>query len=404
MEKQSAKKRILVVDDQPTNIKVLGNCLMDDYTIQVAINGEDALKIIDSANKPDLILLDIMMPGMNGYEVCRKLKKNPETRHIPVVFVTAMNEDCDEEMGLKLGAVDYIAKPANPAIIRARIRTHLELKEHRDRLEAMVERRTDELRETLAVLQAKKEAELSQAAKIHSGRLAALGEMATAMAHEINQPLNAISLVVQGWQMLKKRDLLTSEKMFSDIDVVHRSISRIAKLIDHVRTLGHSDGEIVDVDLREVLQNAMSLCRLQFVNSDIELDVTIPDDLPLVRAVSTEIEQVVLNVLNNARQAVEDYRENSGRDEYQPRIEIIGGFDEQTVSLAIRDNGGGVPPEITDFIFDPFYTTKRKGRGTGLGLSISSQIMAKFNGELSLENDPGKGACFTASLPVGGGD
>jgi C4-dicarboxylate-specific signal transduction histidine kinase len=400
METYFIKKRILVVDDQPTNIKVLGNCLMDDYTIQVAINGEDALKIVNGDNPPDLILLDIMMPGMNGYEVCRILKKDRKTCNIPIIFVTAMNEDCDEEMGLKLGAVDYIAKPANPAIIRARVKTHIELKEHRDKLEAMVEKRTGELMETLAVLQAKKEAELSQAAKIHSGRLAALGEMATAMAHEINQPLNAISLVVQGWKMLQKRDLLTSEKMFGDINVVQRSIERIAKLIDHVRTLGHSDGKIVDVDLHEVLNNALSLCRLQFVNKDIELILDIPDNVPLVRAVSTEIEQVVLNVLNNARQAVEDYRQNSGQEEYLPRAEISVGFDEKNVTLAIKDNGGGVPPEITESIFDPFYTTKPQGRGTGLGLSISSQIMAKFNGELTLDNYPGKGAIFIVTMPV----
>lgn len=401
MDEQSVRKKVLVVDDQPTNIKVLGNCLMDDYTVQVAINGDDALKLVNGNNPPDLILLDIMMPGMNGYEVCRILKKNKKTCGIPIIFVTAMNEDCDEEMGFQLGAVDYIAKPAIPAIIRARVKTHLELKEHRDKLESMIERRTNELKETLAILQARKEAELSQAAKIHSGRLAALGEMATAMAHEINQPLNAISLVVQGWRMLQGRDLLTSEKMFGDIDVVQGSVERIAKLIDHVRTLGYSDGDIVDVDLHEVLNNALSLCRLQFDNKDIELKMDIPDNVPLVRAVSTEVEQVVLNVLNNARQAVEDYRENRSRDGYIPWVKILVGFDEHRVAITIKDNGGGISPEIVESIFDPFYTTKQQGQGTGLGLSISSQIMAKFKGKLILENFPGEGAAFVITLPLG---
>ncbi len=400
MKKNSEKKRILVVDDQPTNIKVLGNCLMGDYVIQVATNGEDALDIVNSENVPDIILLDIMMPGMNGYEVCRRLKQNKKTRNIPIIFVTAMNEDCDEEKGLKLGAVDYIAKPTNPAIIKTRVKTHLELKEHRDKLEALVEKRTDELKETLAILQAKKEAELSQAAKIHSGRLAALGEMATAMAHEINQPLNAINLVVQGWQVLQHRELLTREKMFEDIDLVQRSVERISKLIDHVRTLGHTDGEIVDIDLHEVLDNALSLCLSQFINDEIELKINTLDNIPRVKGIATEIEQVILNILNNARQAVEDYRKNRDQENFQPKVEIFVKFDKQTVNLAIEDNGGGVPPNITEFIFDPFYTTKKKGRGTGLGLSISSQIMTKFNGEITLENHPGNGAAFIVSLPV----
>ena len=400
MKKNSAKKRILVVDDQPTNIKVLGNCLMSDYVIQVATNGEDALDIVNSENIPDIILLDIMMPGMNGYEVCRRLKQNKKTRNIPIIFVTAMNEDCDEEKGLKLGAVDYIAKPTNPAIIKTRVKTHLELKEHRDKLEALVEKRTDELKETLAILQAKKEAELSQAAKIHSGRLAALGEMATAMAHEINQPLNAINLVVQGWQVLQHRELLTREKMFEDIDLVQRSVERISKLIDHVRTLGHTDGEIVDVDLHEVLDNALSLCLSQFINDEIELKLHPLDNIPRVQGITTEIEQVILNILNNARQAVEDYRKSNKQEGYQPKVEIFVKIDKQTVNLAIKDNGGGISPNITEFIFDPFYTTKKKGRGTGLGLSISSQIITKFNGEITVENHPGNGVAFIVSLPV----
>ncbi|RLC08231.1 MAG: diguanylate cyclase response regulator [Deltaproteobacteria bacterium] len=135
MSKRPQKQRIMIVDDARENIKALGQVLRPDNTISFAFNGETALKIANSDNPPDLILLDIMMPGMNGYEVCMQLKANDKTQNIPVIFITAMSEVEDETKGLDIGAVDYITKPFNRAIVKARVRTHLELKRHRDMLE-----------------------------------------------------------------------------------------------------------------------------------------------------------------------------------------------------------------------------------------------------------------------------
>lgn len=396
MGQEETKRKILIVDDQTINIRFLGNVLKDAYTIMGAISGEDALRIIDSGNLPDLILLDIIMPGMNGHELCRHLKNKEQTRHIPIIFVTAMDEEQDEAMGLELGAVDYIAKPIHPAIIKARIQTQLELKRHRDELEELVRQRTNELDETRLVLQARKEAEQSQAAKIHSGRLAALGQMATAMAHEINQPLNVLSITVQGWQALKTRNRLTPEKMFKDVDVIHGGIQRISQLIDHVLVLGRNDGLISDIDLGDVVHKALSLCRRQFAYQNISLQVDMPEQIPPVTGDSSEIEQVVLNLLSNARHAVE---QRLSYADFLPVVKIFLVIDEHTVKLVFEDNGGGVPADIAEAIFDPFYTTKPRGKGTGLGLSISSQIMMKFNGDLTLHNRPGQGATFVASLP-----
>ncbi|MFC1848916.1 diguanylate cyclase domain-containing protein [candidate division CSSED10-310 bacterium] len=133
-EKQ-VKPTILIVDDTPANIRILVAGLQDDYDIFVATNGPDALEIVTSDSMPDLILLDIVMPGMDGYEVCHKLKNDVWTRNIPIIFITAMNQVDDETKGLEIGAVDYITKPFSMAIVRARIKTHLELKHHRDMLE-----------------------------------------------------------------------------------------------------------------------------------------------------------------------------------------------------------------------------------------------------------------------------
>lgn len=126
---------VLIVDDVPTNIQVLGEALMDDCDILVATNGEDALEIAAAPERPDLVLLDVLMPGLDGYEVCERLKRDTWTESIPVIFVTAKSEEADEARGLEIGAVDYVTKPFSMAIVRARVRTHLELKRHRDMLE-----------------------------------------------------------------------------------------------------------------------------------------------------------------------------------------------------------------------------------------------------------------------------
>lgn len=139
-----AKPTLLVVDDAPINIDVLLETLSDDYVVRVAGDGASALSAVKKA-LPDLILLDVMMPDVDGFEVCRRLKEDPISRSIPVIFLTALAEDADEERGLRLGAVDYITKPFNPVIVKARVRTHLELKAHRNALEALVEQRTCEL-------------------------------------------------------------------------------------------------------------------------------------------------------------------------------------------------------------------------------------------------------------------
>lgn len=145
MDTTEAQATILLVDDIAENIDILNNVLTPHYHTKVALNGEKALKIASSANPPDLILLDVMMPGLSGYEVCQRLKENPDTREIPVIFVTAMTEVEDERRGLELGAVDYITKPISPAIVLARVRTHLALYDQNRELARQVRQRTTEL-------------------------------------------------------------------------------------------------------------------------------------------------------------------------------------------------------------------------------------------------------------------
>ncbi|MDH3547969.1 MAG: SpoIIE family protein phosphatase [Gammaproteobacteria bacterium] len=153
MTVSASKPVVLAVDDTPENLDVVKGILATDYMVKAAINGEMALKIVEKA-PPDLILLDIMMPGMSGYEVCEQLKANPDTRDIPVIFLTAMEQTTDEAKGFDLGAADYITKPVNPPILQARVRTHLALKQSMDELQAayaIIKKHSERMEQELSV-------------------------------------------------------------------------------------------------------------------------------------------------------------------------------------------------------------------------------------------------------------
>ncbi|MEW6218166.1 MAG: response regulator [Thermodesulfobacteriota bacterium] len=393
MSLEQEKPRILIVDDVPENVHVLARALRDRYHLSAATGGQEALALAAGDNRPDLILLDIIMPDMDGYEVCRRLKAAEAIRDIPVIFVTGLGDGEDESYGLELGAVDYITKPINLSVLRARVSTQLALQAQRRELaqanwqlrQEMEERRR--LEQQLAV---QREREARQAAMIHSGRLAALGEMAASMAHEIGQPLSVMSLTVQTWALLHQRGRLTLEQVMAELPKLIGSLKRVDGLIEHVRTFGRKAGEPADVSLTAVALDAVGLCRHQFKTHGIVLAEHLPEEVPPVRAVAAELEQVVLNLLSNARHAVEDRRDREGTS---PWVEIRVEPAADRVSLFVADNGGGVPEDKAELIFDPFFTTKPSSQGTGLGLAISMQVMEKFGG-LVLHNRPGEGATF----------
>lgn len=247
----------------------------------------------------------------------------------------------------------------------------------------------------------RKQKEAQQTAMAHSGRMAALGEMATAMAHEINQPLSVISISLQAWAARLKRANLDIDAMLStDIPRMLSNVERISRLIDHVRTFGRTDSTRHAVDINVMVQDAISLCRHQFKSRGIRLEEHYASQLPLVQAVSTEMEQVVLNLLANARHAVEGKK--AAMPDLAALVAVTTALIEDRVTIQVRDNGTGVPREKESFIFDPFFSTKTSTKGTGLGLHISLQIMERFGGGIILHNYPGEGACFEIWLPISG--
>ncbi len=145
MNDETIRDRVLIIDDARTNIKVLYEALRSDYDVVFATNGRDGIQAAMSEKPPELILLDILMPGMDGYEVCSILKADIKTKNIPVIFVTSLGEVKSEAHGFELGAVDYIMKPFSPDIVMARVKTHIELKRHKDFLEWMLKEKSKEL-------------------------------------------------------------------------------------------------------------------------------------------------------------------------------------------------------------------------------------------------------------------
>jgi len=221
MNNGGPKPRILIVDDLPVNIKVLGETLKPDHEVVFATNGRDALTAAKSDNLPDLILLDIMMPDMDGYQICQVLKNDDATRDIPIIFISAKSEEGDETKGLAIGAADYITKPFSPSIVRARVRTQLERKR-------------------------------AEADRLQREKLEAIMEMAGAVCHELNQPMQALSMYAEILMAQNQSDSSLNEELEQIRSQVMRmgDITRKLTRITRYETMDYvfEGKKIIDLD------------------------------------------------------------------------------------------------------------------------------------------------------------
>ena len=395
------KGNILIVDDDLSNLHMLVAVLTKSgHEIRTARNGEIALKTIN-AELPDLILLDIDMPGMDGFDVCRRLKDNPSTQNIPVIFLTGRQEKKDESLGLELGAVDYIRKPFSRDIVLARVRSQLELKKYRDQLEEMVKERTFELVEANNALkkemadrirleEERKEVEMKAMAQ---DKLATLGAVAAAVAHEINQPLTFISAVIQTTIEKLENNNIDPARLLTKFKKAEYQVARILDIATHLRTVGRAeDPQPSAVNLLEILDNSLMLMQERMKHRNIVLHCKIPDDTPVITGMPGKLEQVFINLLTNAVDALEK------QDNGEITVEMFSHPDQIIISFS--DNGCGMVPKIRKRIFDPFFTTKEHGKGTGLGMPIIKTIIEEHKGAISCQSRPGKGTTFTIMLPV----
>ncbi len=396
------KNRILVVDDEPMNVDLLEAMLTDQkYDVISASNGSEALEKATDLY-PDLILLDIMMPGMDGYQVTRKLKAGPTTRHIPIVLVTALNGVEDKVKGLEVGADDFLTKPLEKAELQARVKSLLKVKAYHDHmlnyqkeLEEEVKRRTEKLEKEL-VKRKETEAQLIQAQKME-----AIGTLAGGIAHDFNNILASI----MGYTELALFDIEEETELHEYLQEVMVAGGRAKDLVQQILTFSRRTEKIMKaVQLEPILKEVFKLLRAS-LPATIEMRQNISSN-SVVLADLTQIHQLIMNLCTNAAQAMEKeggtlevslVEEQLGESFTNQHTDIKPGA---FMKLSVRDTGCGMAPDVIERIFDPFFTTKEKGKGTGIGLSAVHGIVKSHGGAITVASEPGKGSIFKAFLPL----
>ncbi|HEX2875007.1 MAG TPA: response regulator [Polyangiaceae bacterium] len=394
---------VLVVDDVAANL-VAAEALLDGLGCEVvkASSGENALRLL-LKREFAVMLLDVQMPEMDGYEVARHVRMNSATRDIPIIFLTATHNSPDNVLqGYGSGAVDFLFKPLNPDVLRSKVRIFLELYAGRRQLadaNLQLEQKHAELRAAYDDLQA------TQAQLVQSAKMASLGELVAGVAHEINNPL---AFVLSHLDTIKRSQAQFLQAIAqplpetahqhwtraqSRLDEAGIGLERIRDLVVKLRTFSRLDeGERKLVSIRECLDSVLTI--LQHRTGDriqVEVSVGEPELLDCYPAL---LNQVLLNLVANAIDAIEG----------PGKITIAAGQQAGSYVISIADTGPGIPRELRERILEPFFTTKPVGQGTGLGLSIAYSIVQKHRGSLVLGDAVGGGALATIRLPLGADD
>jgi len=412
--------RILIVDDEPVNRRVMSNYLsLSDYVLVEAGSGAEALDALDDTGPFDMVLLDIMMPEMSGYEVCEKIRVRYPVHELPVLFLTAKNQTTDLVQGFAAGANDYVTKPVSRNELLARVRTHLALLEANRRLEQKVNERTRELR------QINDEILRTQKNVITREKMASLGTITAGIAHEIKNPLNFVNNFASVSKDLA-RDLLAQLEGFADrIDGddmtafredledlvenaarIHHHGSRADEIVANMIEVSRREmGTLRDEPLTIVLGEVVALVVDDFRERrpDFSLDVIEHHDpgigqVPLIRA---SFSRAVIHLLENALEAIEARAARDGPG-YRGALSITSKRGQSTVEIEIRDNGTGIPADQLDLVLTPFYTTKPADAGSvGLGLSTSYEIISNdHHGELRITSEVDTLTAVTLVLPA----
>lgn len=383
---------ILIVDDEPINIQKLSIILEADYDLLVTTRGEQAIEIA-IRQQPDLILLDIIMPDLDGYTVCENLRNTFETAKIPIIFVSGQADDSDEEYGFRMGAVDYIKKPFKPALVKARVRAQVTLRAHEKMLQKFNETLLEQVEiEVAERLEAQNKIRSQEKLLIQQSKMAEMGEMIGIIAHQWKQPINAIYLIAQEITALVEYDEMNIEEANHVSKSIMEQAAFMNETIDDFRNYFKPSREKAAFGLDHALQEVLKILGPHLQQSRIELISDVDTSLK-VTGLKNELKQVILNILNNARDALNA----SGANPKKIIVRILkrdglGCFE-------IEDNAGGIPPEILDQIFSQYFSTKGD-TGTGIGLSLSKMIVEEnMGGTLSVSNTD-KGACFAMKLPL----
>jgi two-component system cell cycle sensor histidine kinase/response regulator CckA len=383
--------KILLVDDLPTNIMVMKHVLDDlDVEIHTASSGNEALTTL-LRHRYAVVLLDVQMPEMNGFETAALMQSDVQMQHVPIIFVTAISKDAKYvAQGYSVGAVDYIFKPIEPYILRSKVEVFLDLERQRQSMVRLMAKRQVEAEERLRL-----ESELRQAQKME-----AVGQLTSGVAHDFNNFLAAIFANTEVLQA-DLSDVL-SEYQRGLFDAVLLSAEHAGKLVKQLLTYSRrqvSEPKVIDV--MAVIEDAKSILA-PLLGKDWTLQTIYGEELWPIVADKGEIEQVLVNLVTNARDAMADGGEvvvrvqNVTLDEDNARFKKGVG---PHVELSVRDRGSGMSQDVVAHMFEPFYTTKGIGRGTGLGLAIMDGVVGRVGGHVDVESTPGVGTTMRLWIP-----
>jgi two-component system, NtrC family, sensor kinase len=444
----NAPTRILVVDDHPDNLDLLEALLgRQNYEVSRAENGMAALQQV-AAFPPDLILLDIMMPDMDGYAVCTTLKSDPKTCMIPVIFISALTDAADKVKAFQVGGMDYITKPFQIKEILARVSHHLTIRrlqqdlatqnttlqaeiEARKEIESELRQKRDRLEQALGDLNR------AQVQMIQTEKMSSLGQLVAGVTHEINNPINFIQgnllhtanytaqilNLLQQYQhtypnppetltaLAREIDLdFLSSDLPKILDSMEAGTNRIVAIVRSLQVFSRLDeADLQIIDLHDGIESALLLLQHRFIEKAIRAPIHLQKNyspLPKVECHAGQLNQVFMHLLSNAVDAIDDAWAKSAdpqsRETLQPPSITITtehcGPDH--VKVCIQDSGLGISDTVRSRIFDPFFTTKPIGYGTGLGLSTSYQIVQVHHGGKLKEQRQNGYTQFTVEIPL----
>ncbi len=376
------KKRILIVDDAPQNLQILMDTLKSDYAILVATSGQKALEILHKESPVNMILLDIMMPNMDGFEVCQKLKEDDLTKNIPVIFISILDDSEAILKGFEVGGVDYISKPFNVEEVQTRVKTHLELDLKRKELEKSL---VDEIEYRNA----------QERLMLQREKMASMGEMIDMIAHQWKQPLSTINMVTANIRVDQELNgKVDSEVLMRSMDEIEKDIKYMDDTISDFRDFFKPDKEKSEVYLNETIDKALKIIGGSLKKQSITVDKTNCNCLIATNAYSNELIQVLLNILKNSMDAIIE------NNIYDGKIIISCSRNKDLEIIEIEDNAGGIDNNIIDAIFESGFTTRDKVGGSGVGLYMCKIIIEKhFNGKIGINNST-KGAKVYINLPL----
>ncbi|MEG4960666.1 MULTISPECIES: response regulator [unclassified Microcoleus] len=395
------KGNILIVDDTPENLQVLSATLSDrGYKVRGVINGKMAIRAARSGS-PDLILLDIKMPEIDGYQVCTQLKADPKTSEIPVIFISALDEVLDKVTAFKVGGVDYITKPFHVAEVLARIENQLTIQ----RLKKQLLDRNTELQQE--IIERKKAEEAAAAASL------AKSQFVANMSHELRTPLNAIL----GFTQVMSRDSFLGHENLENLRIINRSGQHLLELINDVLDLSKIEAGIIGLDERsfdlyQLLETLEEMFQIQAETKNLQLKFFVQANVPqYIKTDEKKLRICLINLLGNAIKFTLDggciwLRVSVESKQQLTEAEIYSNStsgEEVLILFEVEDTGVGIPAAEIDTLFDAFVQTeagRNAADGTGLGLTITKKYVQIMGGDIGFKSVLGKGTSFKFNIRV----